>query len=80
MATSHRLNEKDIPNEMFPVHGGECLSGKAIQDWVQKFSQGRSKVADDARPRAEVAGTTVKRLPRSVLRGTLKAMEQVIQC
>jgi transposase len=27
-----------------------CLSRKAVHSWVEKFSQGRSKVADDARP------------------------------
>jgi hypothetical protein len=26
------------------------LSRKAVHNWVKKFSQGRSKVADDARP------------------------------
>jgi hypothetical protein len=31
-------------------------------NWVEKFSQGRLEVADDARPVAEVAETTVKRL------------------
>jgi transposase len=35
---------------MFPVYGGKCLSHKAVHNWVEKFSQGRSKVADDARP------------------------------
>jgi hypothetical protein len=40
----------------------EVRSRKAVHNWVEKFSQGRSKVADDARPGAEVAETTVKRL------------------
>jgi hypothetical protein len=35
---------------MFPVYGGKCLSRKAVHNCVEKFSQGRSKVADDARP------------------------------
>jgi transposase len=35
---------------MFPVHGGQCLSRKAVHIWVKKFSEGRSKVPDDARP------------------------------
>jgi hypothetical protein len=35
---------------MFPVYGGKCLSRKAVHKWVEKFSQRRSKVADDARP------------------------------
>jgi hypothetical protein len=44
------LNAKDINKEMRPVYGGKCLSRKAVHDWVEKFSQGRSEVADDARP------------------------------
>jgi transposase len=35
---------------MFPVYGGKCLSRKAVDNWVEKFSRGRSKFADDARP------------------------------
>jgi hypothetical protein len=41
------LNAKDINKEMFPVYGGKCLSGKAVHNWVDKFSQGRSEFADD---------------------------------
>jgi hypothetical protein len=52
------LNAKDIHKEMFPVYGGMCLSCKAVHKWVEKFSQKRSEVADDARPSAEVAETT----------------------
>jgi hypothetical protein len=44
------LNAKDIHKEIFPVYGGKCLSRKAVHNWVEKFSQGRSKVADDIRP------------------------------
>jgi hypothetical protein len=40
------------------------LSHKAVHNWVEKFSQGRSKVADETRPAAEVVETTVKRLVR----------------
>jgi hypothetical protein len=43
---------------MFPVYGGKCLSRKAVQNWAEKFSHERSKVAADARPGAEVAQTT----------------------
>jgi hypothetical protein len=39
------LNANDIHIEMLPVYGGKFLSCKAF--WVEKFSQGRSKVADD---------------------------------
>jgi transposase len=44
------LNAKDIYKEIFPVYSGKYLSLKAVHNWVEKFSQGRSKVADDARP------------------------------
>jgi hypothetical protein len=54
------LDAKDIHKEMFPVYSGMCLSHKAVHNWVEKFSQGHSKVTDDAQPGAEVAETTVK--------------------
>jgi transposase len=41
---------KIIHKEMLPVCGVKCLSRKGVRNWVEKFSQGRSKVADDARP------------------------------
>jgi hypothetical protein len=47
---------------MSPIYGGKFLSRKAVHIWVEKFSQGRSKVADDARPGRPdeiVAETTV---------------------
>jgi hypothetical protein len=44
------LYEKDIHKEMFPIYIGTCLSHKAVHNWVEKFSQGHSKVADDAWP------------------------------
>jgi transposase len=45
-----RLNAKDTHKEMFPVYSGKCLSHKAVHNWVEKLSQGHSKVADEARP------------------------------
>jgi hypothetical protein len=74
------LNAKNIHKGMFPVYGGKCLSLKAVHNWAEKFSQGRSKVADDARPGAEMAETTVKRLLCYGFRCTGKAMRQVYQC
>jgi hypothetical protein len=68
------LNSKDTHKEMFPVYGGKCLSHKAVHNWVQKFSQGRPKVADDDRPDAEVAEKTVKRFLCCGFRRTGKAM------
>jgi hypothetical protein len=49
------LNVKDINKKRFLVYGGKCLSRKAVHNWVKKFSQGRSKAANDARPGADVA-------------------------
>jgi transposase len=34
---------------MFPVYGGKCLPCKAVHNWVEKFSQERSKETNDAR-------------------------------
>jgi hypothetical protein len=41
------LNSKNIHTEISPVYGGKCLSRKAVHNWIDKFSQGRSKVTDD---------------------------------
>jgi hypothetical protein len=71
---------KNIHKEMFPVCGGKYLSRKAVHIWVEKFSQGHSKVADDARPGAEIAETTVKRLLCCGFRRPGKAIGQVYQC
>jgi hypothetical protein len=38
---------KRYSKEIFPVYDGMCLSRKAIHSWVEKFSQGLSKIADD---------------------------------
>jgi hypothetical protein len=43
------LNADNIHKKMFPVYGGKCLSCKAVHNWVEKFSERHSKVADDAR-------------------------------
>jgi hypothetical protein len=42
-------NAEDIHEEIFPVYSGKCLSRKAVHNWVEKFSEGRSKVTVDAR-------------------------------
>jgi hypothetical protein len=55
---SKGLITKDNRKEIFPAYCWKCLSCRAVHNWVDKFSQGRSKVADDARPGAEVAETT----------------------
>jgi hypothetical protein len=69
-----------IRKEVFPVYGGKCLFRKVVHNRVKKFSQGRSKIIDDARPDAEVDETTVKRLLCCTIRRIGKAMKQVYQC
>jgi hypothetical protein len=44
------LNKKIVNKEMLSVYGEKCLSRKGVRNWVQKFSRGSSKVADDVRP------------------------------
>jgi hypothetical protein len=73
-------NDEDINKEIYPVYSGKCLSHKAVHNWVEKLSDGCSKVADDARPGAKVAETTVKRLLCRGFRRTGKAMGHVYQC
>jgi hypothetical protein len=71
------LDAKDVHKEMFPVYGGKCLSLKAAHNWVEQFSPGRSKVADDGRKGAERAQTKAKRLLCCGFRRAGKAMGQV---
>jgi hypothetical protein len=55
---------------MFPVYSGKCLSRKAVHNWVDKISQGPSKVSDDARP---------GHLVESVSEGTVQLLEELIR-
>jgi hypothetical protein len=72
------LNVKVIHKEMFTAYGGKCSPRKAVHNWVKKFSEGCSKVADDVRPGhpVEIAtgGTTMQRLLCCGFRRTDKAM------
>jgi transposase len=43
---------------VFPVYGVKCLSRKAVHNWIEKFSQRRLKVADDAQPGCPVETAT----------------------
>jgi hypothetical protein len=74
------LNAKDIHKEMFPVYGRKCLSRKAVHRWVEKCSQGRSKIIDDARQGVELSETTVKKLLCCGFRSTGIEMGHVYQC
>jgi hypothetical protein len=65
---------------MIPVYGGKCLPRKVVHNWEDKFSQGRSNVADDARPGRPIEITTEVRLLCCRFRRTGKAIGQVYQC
>jgi hypothetical protein len=55
---------------MFLVYVGKCLSRKAVHNWVDSFSQGRSKITDDARPDRPVeiaTEATVQRVEELIL-------------
>jgi hypothetical protein len=43
-----KINANNIHKEMFPVYDGKFLLRKTVHNWVEKFSQGHSKVTDDA--------------------------------
>jgi transposase len=55
---------------MFLVYGRKYLQRKAVHNWVGKFSQGRSKVPDDARPGRPVDIAT---------EATVQRMEELIR-
>jgi len=40
---------KDIHKEMLPMYGEHSLSSQAVQNWVQKFSEGRTSIEDEYR-------------------------------
>jgi hypothetical protein len=71
------VNAVDIHKEVPPIYGGKCLSCKAVHNWVEKFSQGRYEVADDAPPGTDATETTAKRLIRCGFRLIGKGMVQV---
>jgi hypothetical protein len=53
-----------IHKDMFPLNSGKCLSRKAVHNRLEKFSQERSKVADDALPCCPVEIATEVTLQR----------------
>jgi hypothetical protein len=74
-------NAKDIRKEMFPVYGGKCLTHKTVHNLVEKFFQGRSKVADDARPGRPVetaTEATVQRVEELILADRMITIDSVV--
>jgi hypothetical protein len=80
------LNVNDILTEMFPVFGWNCLLSKAVQNWVEKFSQGRLKVAGDVRPgrpvetAVEATVQRVEELTRADRRITIDSVATALVC
>jgi hypothetical protein len=71
--------QRILNRKTFSVHDGKFLSRKAVDTWVEKFSEELSKVADDARQYAEMTEISVKRLLFCRFRRTREAMGQVCQ-
>jgi transposase len=55
---------------IFPVYGGKCLSRKAVHKWVEKFSQRRSNIAENAR---------TSRLVETATEATVQRAEELIR-
>jgi hypothetical protein len=43
------LEAKDIHKEVLPMHSEHCLSRQAINNWVQRFSEGWTSIEDEHR-------------------------------
>jgi hypothetical protein len=61
--------KKNIHKEIFPVYDWKCSWRTVVHNWVEKFSQGRSKVAENAWP-----GHPVEIAPEA----TVQQMEELI--
>ena len=51
---------KDIHKQMLPVYGENCVSRKSVHNWIEKFTQGRSQLADNNRTGRPVASQQKK--------------------
>jgi transposase len=80
------LSAKDIHKELFPVMMGSVLSHKVVHNWVDKFSQRRLKVADDAQPGRPVEVATeetedrVEKLIQADMRITIDIVATALGC
>jgi transposase len=79
-------NIKNILKKMCPLYCEKYLSRKAVRNWVEKVSQGRSKVADDARPgraveiATEATAQWVEELIRADRRITIDSVANALGC
>jgi hypothetical protein len=78
------LATKDIRKELFLVYGEKFLLRKLVHNWVEKFCQGRSKVADVARPGVEIVTEAsvqrVEELIRADRRITIDSVATALGC
>jgi hypothetical protein len=80
------MGKKYFHEEMFPVYVGKCLLRKAVKKWIEKFPQGRSKVAGDGqqgRPVEIATEATVQRvevLIRADRRITIDSVATALGC
>ena len=58
------MEAKDIHKEMLPMYGEYCLSRQAVQNWVQKFLEGRTSIEDEHRAGRPVEIATPETLQR----------------
>jgi transposase len=71
---------------MLTIYGEKCLSCKAVNNWVDKFSQGRSKFTDDARPgrptetATEATAQRVEVLIQADRRITIDSVATALRC
>jgi hypothetical protein len=72
--------------KIFPLYSGKCLSRKAVHNGIKKFSQGRSKVTDDARAggffetATEATVRRVEELIRADRRITIDSVATALGC
>jgi hypothetical protein len=77
---------KDIHKEMLPMYGEHRLSHQAVHNWVQKFSEGRTRIKDKhqvGQPVEFAAPATlqhVEDITRADRRVTIDAVATAIGC
>ena len=70
------MEAKDIHKEMLPMYGEHCLSHRAVHNWVQKFSEGRTSIEDENR----VGRITFRQQPifAAVFQGLVKLWDKCL--
>jgi len=80
------MEAKDIHKEMLPMYSEHCLSCQAVNNWVQKFSEGRTSIEDEHQASRLVEIATLETLQcvediiRAERRVTIDAVATAIGC